>query len=53
MKTTISILAFLLCTSFGFAQQLTYSKNHNGDTVAKDQYGNVVAMGSLGCSLTK
>lgn len=47
------ILVFMLFSTLAFAMQLTFSKNYNGDPVAKDQYGNVVAMGSLGCSLTK
>lgn len=46
MKKIIFTLELLLVTTFGFSQKLTYSKDYNGNTVAKDQYGNIVATGS-------
>jgi len=46
MKKLLFLIVFMLFTTLGFSQKLTYSKDYNGNTVAKDQYGNVVATGS-------
>jgi hypothetical protein len=42
MKTTILTSIFLLITFISFSQ-VTYSKDVFGNTVAKDQYGNVIS----------
>ncbi len=36
----------MLVVVIGFSQELTYSKDYAGNTVVKDQYGNIVATGS-------
>lgn len=48
MKKTLLILAFLLFATFVFSQsKITYSKNYLGETIAKDEYGNIIAIGSI------
>ncbi|WP_341216918.1 hypothetical protein [uncultured Wocania sp.] len=46
MKKILLLFAFVLLSTLSYSQELTYSKNYNGDTVAKDKYGNIVATGS-------
>lgn len=46
MKKLLFVIAFALISTLSYSKKLTYSKNYNGDTVAKDKYGNVVAIGS-------
>lgn len=36
----------MLVSGLGFGQNITYSQDYYGNTVAKDQYGNVIATGS-------
>ncbi|MEB8345882.1 hypothetical protein OO010_07480 [Flavobacteriaceae bacterium KMM 6898] len=46
MKKLLFAFAFVLISTLSYSQELTYSKNYNGDTFAKDQYGDIVANGS-------
>ena len=47
MKKILFSVVFIITANLSFAQEkLTYSKDYNGNTVAKDQYGNIVATGS-------
>ena len=43
MRKLIFTLAFLLVTIASFSQKITYSKDYSGNTVAKDEYGNIIA----------
>ncbi|MDA7810709.1 hypothetical protein N8978_04625 [Flavobacteriaceae bacterium] len=43
MKKIILILLLIPLVSFG--QNTIYSKDYSGKTVAKDQYGNIIATG--------
>ena len=36
----------ILIVTLGYSQKLTYSKDYNGNTIAKDEYGNIIATGS-------
>lgn len=48
MKKLILTMTFLLVTTLSFCQnqKITYSKDYSGNTVAKDEYGNVIAIAS-------
>ena len=46
MKRILCLLMLILIVTFGYSKKLTYSKDYNGNTVAKDEYGNIVAIGS-------
>lgn len=44
MKKIVFSIAFLLVTTIAYSQsRIIYSKNYEGNTVAKDEYGNVIA----------
>ena len=46
MKQVIFFLAFMLFSVLSYSQDITYSKDVFGNTVAKDSYGNTIATGS-------
>ena len=41
MKKTLILLVFGMIANNGFSQTTTYSQDYQGNTVAKDQYGNI------------
>ena len=41
MKKTLILLVFGMIANNGFSQTTTYSQDHQGNTVAKEQYGNI------------
>lgn len=46
MKKIVLSILFLFTISIVFSQQIIYSKDNNGKTIAKDQYGNIIATGT-------
>jgi hypothetical protein len=48
MIKTILTITFLLVTTLSFwqSQKIKYSKNYSGNTVAKDEYGNIIGIAS-------
>jgi hypothetical protein len=46
MKKILTTTLFLVVALSAKSQDITYSKDYSGRTIAKDQYGNIVAIGT-------
>ena len=47
MKKLLFCFVFILTATLGFSQEIKYSEDSSGKIIAKDQYGNIIATGSL------